>query len=238
MGALNEDDQGRIQCPVRGCGQWHHRLSQHLSMKHPLIGGADGIRAALSIPRSTSLYSARARAKHASAMKSHVRGALAAMQRNRVKPALFGGISVAARNWSDTCPAQLQNRIVALANEIGSSPSAKDFRDRYGRSGVKAIIRVFGSWNAAKALCGLACVKSERLMTRDVCESLSEWVNAHGDLPSPVDAQRTERAPRIPSYPTILKAFGVGTWDAAMRSAVEHLGIRSERYGSPVRRSA
>ena len=107
----------------------------------------------------------------------------------------------------------------------------------YGMS--DAIYDVFGSWNSAKAVAGLAACRpgtnggKPRVLAAQCSTALAEWHKAHGDLPTYDEVRNPTRAPRTPSPNAILSAYGVTSWPAAMRSAVEHLGIKSERYGSP-----
>jgi hypothetical protein len=99
----------------------------------------------------------------------------------------------------------------------------------------------FGTWNNAKAMVGLELLQGHtgtRTGVALVVESLRAWYEAHGDLPTTGDTKNLARAPMIPSERTIRRAFGVSNWPAAMRSAADHLGIKSERYGTPQRRTA
>lgn len=241
MGAMNEDDKGRVQCPVRGCGEWHFRVAAHLNRSHGGIGGAETVKRALDIPKRVSLLSARAKEMH----REHTMIAA-----NRTKPLHLsvrgvggkskgrpagGHNSINARNWSDTCPAQLQAKIVALSKTLGHSPRVFEFVDRYGADTLKAVLCVFGTWNNAKNVCGLDAVKPGRLpMARSVAvESLGEYFRINGDLPSSEETNLPSRCPRIPRYATILRALNVDTWEAAMRTVIESLDIVSYRYGSP-----
>ena|ERR1035437_10068511 len=49
LGALNEDGHGRLQCPVRGCGDFFPWLAMHLGRSHRSIGGTKAIIAALQL---------------------------------------------------------------------------------------------------------------------------------------------------------------------------------------------
>jgi hypothetical protein len=253
MGALNEDEKGRLQCPVRGCGSWHRSLAPHLAHAHRSIGGPQALRLALDIPRSVPLLSMSERAKFRSRFegvdmparwgaKARVVGMhrLSSSRKREYRArSAQSRHSIAAKNLNDTCVAQLQAKVAACARAISRSPSQTDFEKMYGLNVLYAVKQTFGSWNNAKAQIGLALSPAPRhsspFTVNLICEALREWRDHHGDLPLVTDTQNPSRVPQIPSYTTILRAFGVDTWDAAMRSAIEHLQIKSERYGSPRR---
>lgn len=255
MGALNEDDKGRLQCPV--CGEWHLYLGNHLHHAHRTVGGIKAVRVALDIPSKTALLSKRAsdhRREFSAAYGARGRATLAASgfvpkfseaaDRARLDAEARRGstYSSSQRNYTDTCPAQLHARIIALRDKIGRSPTFNEFQSAYGGGLAKAVTSLFGTWNNAKALAGLsvyengaapADLQTKRLTVALVCESLRAWYDEHGDLPPSHVAHSTARTPYIPSIQAIQRAFGVNNWRAAMRSAIEHLGVKSERYGSP-----
>ena len=250
MGVLNEDDKGRLQCPVRDCGEWHRMLAAHLNVRHRAIGGAHGVKRALDIPKGTPLISQQTRANHSVAYKSrprwgHGRPVTSYAGRGVANGGAHRRATMAERNWADTCPAQLQERIRVLARKLGHSPSNVEFKAEYGPGPEKSIRRLFGTWNNAKAVCRLSTYQPGeqrqhglRKSTEDVMSALAQWVAIHGDLPSTDDTQNPMRAPRVPNFRTVLHALGVDSWHAAMRSAVDYLGIRSERYGAPTRKAS
>lgn len=147
-----------------------------------------------------------------------------------------------ARNFADSCPAQLQNRLEVLARKTGHSPTRVEFREEYGSALLSAVETVFGTWSAAKAACGLTLYEDSRGTPPGLLmEMLRAYFDAHGDLPSADEADKRKAAPRTPYIPrqnAVKRILGVNNWAAAMRSAVEHLGINSERYGSPARRAS
>jgi hypothetical protein len=203
---------------------------------HRSLGGAKGLKAALSLPRNTALRSQK------------FKGQGERPRRPRESPNLGNRTSkrhggprqrtMMARNIADSCPAQLQERIAALARKIGHSPAQAQFESEYGIAVLQQVRRTFGSWNAAKALCGLSVRKANPRTTSSlVLESLAAFVREHGDLPLASDAQQPTRTPQIPSYEIILSGLGVKTWRAAMRTVIENLNIKSERYGSPMQRA-
>jgi hypothetical protein len=250
MGALNEDESGRVQCPVRGCGAYFLTgLGNHLGGKHPTIGAA-GVRIALGIPLETPLLSAKGKEeqKRLSTIPNTRRFATQkqgerARRKRRAAEASGPVISMSRLNFADSCPAQTAEKVAALAEELGHVPTFAEFVAKVGPDARSAVLGVFGTWGNLLANCGLSTRGRSTgnhgsIGVADLVESLRTWVEAHGDLPSARECQRPDRAPVIPSYPTILRVMGVDNWSAAMRSAVEHLGINSERYGSPKRRSA
>lgn len=219
MGALNEDDQGRIQCPVRGCGEWHREIGRHMSRQHKSLNGAAGIKAALGIPRTTTLVSAKL--KRVEACSPANRARLSTMRPLAVVAKKPWKRSAMADNISDTCPAQTGEKIAALARKLLHSPSYDEMIREYGPNVMSAVRKHFGTWLAAKAAVGLT--KSQhpgkpQMHRRLVIESLAAWHDAHGRLPSASEVQHRNRLPWLPSYPTILRAFGVDTWGAAMQS--------------------
>ena len=254
MGALNEDKRGRLQCPVRDCGEWYGNLAQHLSHAHRTIGGANAVRIALEIPRRAPLMSAvfkrrfkerfvgvdmtaRFRGRsNAGALKHATEGDRMRMRSAAARTAH----SMAQRNWADTCPAQLRSKIEALAAKIGRSPTTRDFAAEYGDSARSMVMNVFGSWNNAVSLAGLTPANTRRCQTEKdtVCRALLEWHRQHGDLPSVPETQKPERTPKIPSYATIMRACEVDTWDAAMRTVAESCNLKTDRYQMDFRRRA
>lgn len=245
MGALNEDDTGRLQCPVRECGEWCHSLAQHVALAHRTLGGVAAIRSAIGIPKNAGLISRNLKQKlqvgAARRDPSTRKYVPVAKGEKRGRVVAGGHGNPMAKNFADTCPSQLQAKLRALAQSLGRTPSCRDFELAFGCAALGQIKRTFGSWNAAKATCALCLIPpgvSERAVTSALAtECLRAWVNIHGDLPTTTDIKTGEKTPRLPCVQSIKKAYGAETWEAAMRSAVEHLGITSERYGSPTRRT-
>lgn len=234
MGALNEDADGRLQCPVRGCRKYFLHLSLHLNREHRNVGGAAGVREALGIPARVGLLSATARIACGGGDASHLRGRYPGRgaPKGRARP-----MSAMAKNMNDICAAQLQEKLSALAIQLGRRVTSRDFASHYGERALSAVKRTFGTWNNAKAIIGLqrrARGGDRPTVGRNlVLESMRTWYDAHGDLPSSHDVEKAERLPMLPCERTIKKALGVTTWHGAMRSVIEALGITSARYGEP-----
>lgn len=229
MGALREDKHGRLQCPVRGCGEWHAFLGSHWTRRHRAIGKISVLRSALSIPTRVTLLSEKYHRSY-DRRTPETRQRIANALRKPVNRKT--GWTIHTRNLHDSCPAQLQEKLRALQLKIGRSPSVADFTVEYGPAATFAVKSVFGSWNAGKAAAGLEAnpVGGPRRINKNlVLESLRAWYTAHGDLPSAHDWRRGI-APWLPSPAVILRAFEVSTWAVAMRAASMELGVSSISY--------
>jgi hypothetical protein len=249
MGALNEDAERGVQCPVRGCGRWFQNLGAHWARGHPSIGGVAVLRRVLSLPHRAPLASAKFRLAHAEQMKARIAAGYVAplcLKHERGQPGrrkTVSTYSVGTRNLRDRCVAQLTHRIQDVAHTIGRSPSQDEFKIVVGTGAgglVQEITRVFGSWNAAKAHCGLLVCSAGR--TRDkaprtreyVLDVLASWHEQHGELPTTSQAYGAGGvAPVLPAYKTILRALHAPTWMDAMERAASLLNIYGGRYGLP-----
>lgn len=246
LGALNEDPRGRLQCPIRGCGKWFEQLGPHIARAHRSVG-TEKVKKALGIPKSTGLVASQMRTKMRAAAKRAVASSLSRREGldrggrgNAGRVHVARRITIHQKNHSDTCPAQLQDKITILDRKLGRSPTLNEFIGQYGEQAAHEVRNVFGTWNNAKAVCGLSLYSAadgSRLhaKTRDaVLLSLKTWYDEHGDLPSVSDCENPSRAPRIPGYRVIMRALSVENWLAAMRTAAAHFGLSSERYGNRV----
>ncbi|MDB4914096.1 MAG: hypothetical protein JWM95_1740 [Gemmatimonadetes bacterium] len=254
LGALFEDTEKGLRCPVRGCGVYRHMLSSHITTVHADVGGANGVRDMMEIPRSTPLASqsyrqakiaefaarrgdglailARARATNAGAAhKRDVR-----VRAEQTKKIVYK--SAGLRNLTNRCEAQMRHALIDLQNQIGRSPTVSEARSLIGEGFAGQVIAVYGTWNAAKARFGLDQYKrghSRKEITRDmVLEALSAYYDVHECLPNQRQARKATRTPLIPSFPTILKAMGCKyDWTEAMQRAASLLNIYGGRYGLP-----
>ena len=133
------------------------------------------------------------------------------------------------RNMADSCEAQTFARIATLREKLGRSPSSKEFIAEFGKRLMSALVSTFGTWNNAKALAGLSVTPAAPRVTKALAlVSLGAWVEAHGSLPSSREVTNPERGPALPSFVSLLRAFGVDNWAAAMRSAAENLGLEDD----------
>lgn len=258
LGALTEDAEKGLRCPVRGCGIYRHALTRHVTSKHPEVGGADGLKVLLEIPTGVPLASSKYRAAQAAGLARRRPEALAILARARAaKPGILltrevrdrANVShrkvyklAGLRNLTNRCEAQMRHALIDLQNRIGRSPTLNEARSLIGEGFAGHVISVYGSWNAAKAQFGLEQYQrghSRKEVTREaVLEALRAYHRTHGCLPNVNQAQRPNRAPLIPSRPTICKAMGTESWPEAMRRAASLLNIYGGRYGLPERAGA
>lgn len=252
LGALSEDELLGLRCPVRGCGEWRHKLSFHLNHRHADIGGAAAVRDLLEIPLSAPLVSkkisdgvrrqnferdaagalARWRAENpgAQAACSRRTGSVRAMNVRRTVR------TVGYRNMLDQCPRQLAHKLIDLHNQLGRSPSAEEARKMISPGFVSAVQEVYGTWNNAKAQCGLERWKTSRKkFSREVCiEALHAWYTVHGELPSAWQVRQANKAPLLPPWKSILSTFNQTSWPETMRIVASLLDIRGGRFGLPM----
>lgn len=244
QGGLFEDAEKGLRCPVRGCGKFSHFLATHLNKSHAGIGGASAVRAALDIPPRVSLVSARARASREPVASRPKEVSVANLRRCRgTGPAVSRTRnSVAYKNLIDRCLAQLSQKILSLADELGRAPTEGEFKQRHGEGAFHAVKNAFGSWSSAKAQFDLQVYDGRkigndkrRIPRAAVLEALSAWHEAHGDLPLITDAANRDgrQAPYVPSVNVVLRAFDTSSWPEAMRRAAAVLNIFGGRYGLP-----
>lgn len=250
LGALMEDPEKGLRCPVRGCGRFFHRLTTHLNNSHPDAGGAVGVCRLLSIPVSTPLASKRLSSKHReTCLRTRAQGKLStprsaasrralACKRNlakRRKGFAEYQRSMATRNFKNTCDAQLRSRLLAVYDKIGRSPSYNEGL-LLDPSLVRAAERVYGTWNNFKAMVGLDAAPRgsgggrNALSAAQVTEAFRAWFAEHGSLPSS-DQVNKRLTPIVPTYRATCRALGVKSWDEAMRVVASLLDVRGGRYG-------
>lgn len=251
LGAVTEHPEKGLRCPVRGCGKWFQVLSLHANQQHADIGGADAIKRALQIPRSAPLVSTRNRAwRRSNAQQMIARGTWVGFTADDGRKRGGGSseawrfaararTSIGMKNLTNRCDAQIRQRFAAMYDAIGRSPTFNEACS-LDQGCVSACIRLFGSWNNAKAQLGYdiferhASRRGKKVFTRDmVIDALREWYDVHGRLPRLREAEHPLRTPRIPTREPIYEAFGVRDWHEAMRIAAAILGVRDGRYGLP-----
>ena len=234
MGALSEDKDKGLRCPVRGCGEWFHHLTAHLNKRHADIGGAAAVKRLLDIPGGAALTSKRAYEKACAARletKWPKTGPRFGVKTN--EQAVTAGRKAGAarrtmgrRNLANVCDAQLLHRLKDLAAQLGHSPTAPEASEKYGEAFMWWIKRVYGSWNSAKLQCGLPVHVHDHGHTREtIMEVLREFYRIHRRLPTQEDTRDLEALPRVPARSTILKKLGHTDWAIAMLAAAEELGI-------------
>jgi hypothetical protein len=246
MGALVEDSVKGLRCPVRGCGMYFHNLGCHVRGKHKSLGGVDAVRRALCIPKSIGLVSTRTRENLREARKlwGHEFRAFAgerAREMGRRGGRRASGVrqSLAMRNLRDQCDAQLSHKIIDLHNSLRRSPTATEFKNRYGATVMGAVVSVFGTWSNAKEQCGLEVYRPRRkIESADVLPAFQAWYKEHGDLPTSGEAIAPSRTPALPAYRTTLKAMKANTWPEAMERVASMLNIYGGRYGLPITKAS
>ena len=240
LGALGEDEERGLQCPVRGCGKYHHRLRWHLNGSHRDIGGATRVLAALSIPQGVGLDSTRFRAGNtARGLRPGRRVNLVGLKhgdpsvtRRSVQSRKGNAKTINHRNMINTCEAQITHRLWDLYHKVGRSPSMTESRAINGHALDRACTRLYGSWNAAKLAAGMDTVvnNGQTVGKERTVAALREWFNEHGRLPEERQAYRPNRTPLIPSVGAIKRVFDTTSWPRAMRRAAVNLGVYDSRY--------
>lgn len=252
MGAITEDLDGGLRCPVRGCGSWHHNLTKHLNASHGGAGGAKGVKRALGIPEKTSLVSHRLRQAASVHAKSlgHLRHKLSTTAERQRQRGRRGGaasalsrVSVNARNLRDRCEQQLAQRLIELQQELGRAPSGPEFISKYGHGLYNAVVDTWGTWNNAKGQCGLDVWKRQRPgqfrhTHETVLAAFGAWHERHHSLPTMQAAVNPTRTPLLPSVEVVFRVMGCRSWPEAMRRVAAFLNIYGGRYGLPEKKAS
>lgn len=238
LGALNEDETKGLQCPVRGCGEWHHSLSNHVSIKHKDIGGARGLRKLLQIPSTAALCTetySRARATPLS------RSPKTPLPKHRSSESEAKRLATLARNsktagWDnlkDGCLAQTGQKLALLKAELGRVPSSGEFRARYGSRLEYYVMKHFGTWNNALTSMGWVTRPARRYTRADVVTALGAFYARWGRLPTRQEADAPV-VPLVPTYQAIRNAFNGAGWPTVMRQVCALLEIYDGKYGLPI----
>lgn len=241
MGAIEEDAERGLRCPVRGCGDYFTNLGTHLSSAHRDIGGAREVKRLLDIQRNARLMvgvvrehlrtKAKARHRQDPALRARMRASVEARRTHRPITVPARG-SMGERNFRNRCLAQLQAQIVAVAEKIGRVPMITDVEEALGQGLARDAIRVFGTWNAALAAAKLADRKKGcKISQDDILETLRAWYAVHGDLPLLSNVWDEDKTPFLFSRHVYLKQFDTESWPEAMRKAASVLGIYGGKYG-------
>lgn len=148
MGALEaRKSDGALRCPIRGCGQYYHYLTAHLSA-HKV--SARVLRDVLGIPQSAGLVSERVksekRSRHIPTGKPHTSETRRRAQARRQKTLK----SSMMRNLQDACDEQLRGKLLALTQKLGRAPTVRQMVAEYGKGLRWRIERIFGTFNACK----------------------------------------------------------------------------------------
>lgn len=243
MGALREDPERGLQCPVRDCGKWYHSLGRHLENQHARLGGRAGLRRLLDLPATASLSSTRERARRRDLLAARAlplrgdRRGIACQAPEQHRRAGRARRSTGLRNFANRCDAQIKQRMAALYESCGRSPTFAEAK-ALDPGVVWAAIDRCGSWSSAKAQFGYEVWRGgstgNRIHLDDVLTALQEYYRATGRLPSAAAAQRGGLCvPRIPNREVIIRELGGASWEQAMRIAASLLDIHGGPYGLP-----
>jgi hypothetical protein len=219
-------------------------LGRHVAMKHKSIG-LPAFREAMSIPTTAPLMTEDFRERKREMMQK--RGTNLVPGARRQRPASVArrsatirktARSMGARNLHDRCIAQLAHKLTDLAHTLGRSPSAPEARQILGHTLVYHIIQTFGTWNNAKAQCGLLTAKRGSITrTKEnralVLDALEAWLKEHDDLPTYHDAMFGNTTPALPPPSVFYAVFGRSDWDACMRIGASLLDFHGGKYGLP-----
>lgn len=258
MGALMEDEEKGIKCPVRGCPVWAHNIGLHARVAHRAIGGAPAIRRALDIPPTQSLLSERAHAEFSQRARQSVRerqrGPRSPETRARMQERTHASrgirsrakMSMGARNMRDMCEAQMRKKFADFRSEYGRRPSELEFTRMCWREETGAppwasqLIRdVYGSWENAVAQLDVVTAPVNAILTSEQAVAcIRAWWDEWGELPSADDARLRDEFPLLPPQRVLLRALKSESWDEAMRRAASLLNIYGGRYGLPERNGA
>ena len=181
MGGLQAHSENGLRCPIRGCGKYFHHLGNHLR-KHGI--SPSQLREVLSIPQTAHLISEQGHA-HLSTRQEQARqknprlGCCGRLNDRPGRPRLpfncearrkarvtrkRNAHSVGMRNMTDTCDAQLREKLMALTHQYGRSPTAAQVCAAYGPAIRKHIERVYGSFNACKEHLGFQVYGKRSIM--------------------------------------------------------------------------
>lgn len=249
LGALEEDPEKGLRCPVRGCGRYFRLLGAHLDVSHADVGGQVGIRHALSLPpskRSAPLVSRSYSERRASIARafgagrnliraSPEAGARGGRRGGRVSGAVRR--SVCLKNLRNACEAQMVQRLLSVQDKIGRTPSK---REAIAITGSQVLahhaVQLYGSWNGFLSFAGqrIRTQNKDKYDRASVLTAFSEWYNAHGSLPTWTEAKSPHRTPWLPSVAATQRRMGTTSWPEAMRMVASALGIRGGRYGVPL----
>lgn len=252
MGALIEDEERGLRCPVKGCDVWTHNLGAH-ARSHRAIGGVGAIRTALDIPETHSLLSAREHAIYSQRSKRLANPRFGPVSESekaqrcttreaRTTARARAAMAVGARNMRDACEAQLRRKFADFRSEYGRRPSEQEFGTAFwpaiggGYDGrpLDVIHDVYGTWeNAVAQLDVVTTPINATLTSEQAVACLRAWWNNWEDLPEEHDVRLRDEFPLLPPRLVILRAMKAESWDEAMRRAASLLNIYGGRYGLP-----
>lgn len=244
MGALVQDTEKGLRCPVRSCGRWVHSYRHHADARHADIGGSTAILRVLDIPQQVVLYSERLRAtrRHNVAhlrefSRNGSRGPRTTATKAKIaatRRAIYSTVS--SRNFRNRCDTQMKHIMIDMHHRLGRTPSYREAEMEPGLEGfARCATKVYGSWANALAMFGLESVRlsCRKLTCERVLAGLRAWYDMHGSLPSQRDVVKGIRLPILATCQTHTRVLGTPSWPEAMRRAAALLNIYGGRYGLP-----
>jgi hypothetical protein len=238
MGILDEDRDGGLKCPVRGCGKRFHNLTQHLRSHDNETGGdaARTIRQVLSLDPKAKLISGRLRRDLVEKNKGNTmprggrRGgagdsAVARERRQRARK-----LSMGRRNLTNSCDSQIVQRVLVVRDRVRREPGEREV-EHYDPALLRAVGELGWTWDDCLAWTRLSAGMSES-KRGDVLMLLEAWYRSNGRLPDRVDMAVRDLAPPLPERRAIMAALKVDTWVEAMQAAAAYLGVHSGRYAA------
>lgn len=210
---LSTQDGTKVQCAI--CGGLYSELSKHLTAKHKMTSRE--YKEKFGLAYQTSLISEDIREKRKQVtlrwikemekkhgmswreilIKNSKKG-----NENRGKGRFQPKIQLETKNKRGTCPDQLLDRVKKMAEELGHTPSKKEFIDATGTQRyVHLIYTTFGSWTKALEMLGMQPKdnkgnKSERGLGRNeytdeyLLEMLDTFYKTNNKIPTETDCRR------------------------------------------------
>lgn len=160
---LMTKDMDKIQC--HECGETHRTLAGHLRAAHNTT--AEKYREKFDLARTTALVSESMRFQLKNAQLEYLKTLTPQekdeLQRKAREQAALKGynntefkIRLETKNKRGTCPDQLLDQIVKVAQKLGRTPTKPEFIEATGTQRyVHLIYKTFGSWKYAIELTGL-----------------------------------------------------------------------------------
>ena len=237
FGTLAQTEDGtKVQCHI--CGELCYNLGAHVFGKHQIKASEYrkrfqlGRRTPLCSDQATQDYKARAYKRYANMTSDQKAAQIESIKRAAQKARRVGQPrSLESLNKDGMCPDQLIARIVECSEQIGTSPTYEQFKQHFNGKYTGAIIRTFGTWNAAKRQASLAPNKSgsrvpwNKGASRYTDEMLLEYVRNRKENTGVWPTSSDWRRGFLPDYHIYLQRFGSMR---GIREAVENLAVHPQ----------
>lgn len=231
LGTLAQTENGeKVQCHI--CGELCYNLGAHAFNKHQIRASEYrekfqlGRRTPLCSDKATQDYKNSATARYTALSDDEKRARIESMKAAAQKATRVGQPhSLESLNKNGMCPDQLIARIVECAEAIGESPTHEQFKAHFAGKYVGAIVRTFGTWNAAKKQANLAPNKPgsrtpwNKGKSRYTDEMLLEYVRNRREMTGTWPTSSDWRRGFLPDYHIYLQRFGSMQ---GIRTAVEN----------------